>query len=419
VIRLRPVIVGVAPKTNWSFVVAETDDGLAGVGECSLNGWEPLLAARVRMREREFAGLDEASIFVRLRILPHCPGGLVAHAVDSAIEQALVDIAAKRAGVPVHRLLAASADAPAASPTQAALPTTATGRAAAAFAGEPAPIETRPRRAIPVYANVNRATRERTPAGFADSARRAVAAGFRAVKLAPFDGVIAEDAASTPIAERIRAGIDRVYAVRDAIGPELALMVDCHWRFDEPLAHELVASLAGANLFWLECPISEHFDRWPAIARLRTAAQARGMRLAGAETVADPAVFAAMARAGLYDVIMPDVKYAGGFHGMLAAAGIAAAHGIGFAPHNPTGPVANAASLHVCALAPTLVNLELQVGESPLFDALVGGRGSAPKDGAFALPESPGLGVELDEAVAAAHPGVEIPPGANLDPRLG
>ena len=63
------------------------------------------------------------------------------------------------------------------------------------------------------------------PAGFAAAARRALAVGYRAVKLAPFDGVIAEDAATTPIDDRIRAGLDRVFAVRDAIGAPPALML--------------------------------------------------------------------------------------------------------------------------------------------------------------------------------------------------
>ncbi len=76
----------------------------------------------------------------------------------------------------------------------------------------------RKRASVPAYANINRGVRERSPQGFADAARGAVAAGYRAVKLAPFDGVISQDAATTPIDERTRAGIDRVYAVRDAVG---------------------------------------------------------------------------------------------------------------------------------------------------------------------------------------------------------
>ena len=107
----------------------------------------------------------------------------------SAVEQALFDLRARRAGLAIGAFLAPS-----------------------------------PRLCIPAYANINRSVVERTPAGFAAAARRALAAGYRAFKLAPFDGVIAADAATTPIDARIRAGLDRVFAVRDALGAAPALM---------------------------------------------------------------------------------------------------------------------------------------------------------------------------------------------------
>ena len=90
----------------------------------------------------------------------------------------------------------------------------------------------------------------RTPTSIAGStlprlreAARRRRCGVRNIKIAPFDGVIAEDAASTPIDERTKAGLDRVYAVRDAIGPDRALMVDCR-RFDEPRAIALIRDIA-------------------------------------------------------------------------------------------------------------------------------------------------------------------------------
>src|SRR4029079_17106683 len=89
-----------------------------------------------------------------------------------------------------------------------------------------------PRASVAAYANINRSVTDRTPAGFAAAAARAVAAGYAAVKLAPFDGVIAADAAQTPIDARTRTGLDCVFAVRDAVGTDIAVMVDCHWRFD-------------------------------------------------------------------------------------------------------------------------------------------------------------------------------------------
>ncbi len=381
---LEPVVVHVSPKTNWTFVAVTLTDGATGWGECSLNGWEPLLVAQVARLAREAVGRGVDDTADLVRYLPHSPGGLVAHAAGSAVEQALADLRARAAGVSLARWLP---DAP--------------------------------RAAVPAYANVNRSVADRSPAGFADAARRAVAAGYRAVKLAPFDGVIAADAATTPIDARTRAGLDRVYAVRDAVGADVAVMVDCHWRFDAGRAEALLADVAPARPYWVECMISEHPSGYAAIARLTALAHERGTRTAGGETIAGADAARAMCEAKLYDVLMPDIKYAGGFAGMRAIADVCAAHGVDFAPHNPTGPIAHFASLHACAAAPALLWLEHQWNETPLFDALVGGAVAPLVDGAFVVPTGPGLGAALDRAVARAHPYAELAPGANLDPRLG
>ncbi len=128
---------------------------------------------------------------------------------------------------------------------------------------------------------------------------------------------------------------------------------------------------------------------------------------------------AAMCAAALYDVLMPDVKYAGGYRGMLAIAEVCAAHGVDFSPHNPTGPIAHLASIQVCAAAPTVLWLEHQWAESPLFDELVGDNVPILTAGAFVVPRSPGLGSNLDRALATSRPYVQIPRSANLDERLG
>jgi galactonate dehydratase len=135
-----------------------------------------------------------------------------------------------------------------------------------------------------------------------------VAVGYRAVKLAPFDGVIAEDAARTPIDERTRAGLDRVFAVRDAVGDAVDVMVDCHWRFDVPRAEALLADIAAAKPYWVECMISEHPSCHPAIAALTARAHEHGIRTAGAEAIAGADAARAMCEGKLYDVLMPDIK---------------------------------------------------------------------------------------------------------------
>ena len=381
---IEPVVVNVSPKTNWTFLAVRTSDGRTGWGECSLNGYEALLTAQAQKLARDAVGRSLADAAAITRYLPHAPAGLVAHAVKSATEQALADLAARAAGSSVARSLSPA-----------------------------------PRTRVAAYANINRGVTARTPAGFADAARRAVAAGYRAVKLAPFDGVVAEDAATTPIDARIRDGLDRVFAVRDAVGSAVDVMVDCHWRFDVERAERLLADIEPARLYWIECMVSEHPLNFDAVARLTEIARAHGMRTAGAEMIAGADAAQAMCAARLYDVLMPDIKYAGGYNGMLAIARVCAEHGVDFAPHNPTGPIAHVASVHASAAAPIFLRLEHQWSESPLFDELVDGAVPALVDGAFVVPEADGLGVALDGVVAARHPAQALAAGANLDPRLG
>ncbi len=384
IVALDAIVVNVSPKTNWTFVAVTLDDGAVGWGECSLNGWEPLLVAQANELARAGCGRTVADVGRLACYVPHSPGGLVAHAVRSAVEQALADLAAREASLPIARWLCAA-----------------------------------PRATVPGYANINRGVRERSPAGFADAARRAVAAGYRAVKIAPFDGVIAADAAHTPIDALTRAGLDRVYAVRDAVGVDVAVMVDCHWRFDPDRARALLADIAGARPYWLECMTSEHPSGHAAIAQLTALAHEHGIRTAGGETIAGTDAALAMCIGRLYDVLMPDIKYAGGYAGMLAIADVCDRHGVDFAPHNPTGPVAHVASLHACAAASTLLWLEHQWNETPRFAELVGAAVPPLVDGAFVVPTVPGIGVTPDRAFAQAHPYVPLGADANLDPRLG
>ncbi len=116
---------------------------------------------------------------------------------------------------------------------------------------------------------------------------------------------------------------------------------------------------------------------------------------------------------------MPDIKYAGGYRGMMAMSRVCATNGVAFSPHNPSGPIAHLASVHLCAAAPTLLWLEHQWAETPLFDALVAGRVPKLVDGAFTPPNEPGLGASLDVGLAQTMPYRRIPREATLDERLG
>lgn len=373
---IRHASFNVSAKTNWFFVIVETTDGRRAAGEASLNGWESALAACTAQQALALTGLDVHAALARVRCAPQSPGGLVVNAVISALDQALVSLAAEAAGQPLAVWLGGVQ-----------------------------------RSHVPAYANINRATLDRSPAGFAASVRAAQARGFHAFKLAPFDGVTPANCASTEGARLIAAGIERIQSVRDAAGREARVMADCHWRFDEARALDTLRALRDVDLFWFECPVAEEHAYWPALRRIRSAANGMGVRIAAAETQIGDATFKELFAAGLYDVVMPDVKYCGGVREMLAISQSAARAGVAFAPHNPTGPVCTVASLHVAAAAPECLMLELQVGESPLYDALVSARHPPVRDGGFDVPDTPGLGVEIDTALLARHPHRDVPFG--------
>ncbi|TQF84460.1 mandelate racemase/muconate lactonizing enzyme family protein [Elioraea sp. Yellowstone] len=373
--------VNVTPKTNWSFVQVATEDRRTGTGECTLANHEAVLALEVARLDAALRGADARDRNALARLLPHAPGGLVRHAAISALEQALWDLAGQEAGVPIWRLLGG-----------------------------------RLRDRVALYANINRGVAERVPEGFAAAARRAVADGFGAVKLAPFDPFVWEDAAAPDQRAAYARGIERIAAVREAVGPGIDVMVDCHWRFSAGGAAALVRDLARFDLFWLECPLAE--ANLGELRRIRAMANDRGMRLAGAETLAGLAGFAPVIAAGAYDVLMPDIKYCGGYEEMRRIAALAQVHGIEIAPHNPTGPICHAHTVHACATIPNLGRLEVQFGETPLFFGIAAGTVPAISGGAAPVPDRPGLGAALAEGIAAERPWIPIP-SPWLDPRLG
>jgi len=136
---------------------------------------------------------------------------------------------------------------------------------------------------------------------------------------------------------------------------------------------------------WFECPLPETPENYAAIKRLRAKANAAGMRLAGAELFIGAAGFKPLLEQGLYDVVMPDVKYAGGLAECLRIAELAARHGCAVSLHNPSGPVCHAHSVHLSAVLEGDERLEYQHGETPSFFAIAPGL-EAPSRGSAALP---------------------------------
>ena len=182
-------------RTVWLIVRLRTDTGLVGLGEASdAFGFANTTAddaARMQSQLATFFNLiNGRSPFeiesYRQRGEAMARQGLVPATAFSAIEQALWDLAGKALDVPTYVLLGGKV-----------------------------------RDSLPVYANINRATDPRTPAGFAAAARRAVADGFRAIKAAPWDGFPPPGSPDAAIALAVDTGIASVAAMREAVGPEM------------------------------------------------------------------------------------------------------------------------------------------------------------------------------------------------------
>src|SRR5262249_4125258 len=139
------------------------------------------------------------------------------------------------------------------------------------------------RSTVRVYSNINRVTGERSPAGYAKSAKSEAAKGYTAIKNAPVDGVYRTQLRPGGGKQRPAHGIDCVLGARDGIGPDVDLLIDCHWRFDETTACQVIKALEPAKLYWAECLVSESPENQAALARVTAYAAEHGVRHVAAE----------------------------------------------------------------------------------------------------------------------------------------
>jgi galactonate dehydratase len=217
--------------------------------------------------------------------------------------------------------------------------------------------------------------------------------GFDAVKVGVFD----ELPRSIECADDARAGIDCLRAVREAIGPDVDLLVDCHSHFTAAGALDVAEQLQDVGLFWFEEPIpQDDFDGYLQVMA------GCGMPVAGGES--------RMHRRGWWDVLdrraldiaMPDVTIVGGIGELSKVAGMAATRGIPTAPHGPFGPITTAASVHAMAAHPDFLILEYAWGEAPWRANLIL-PAETITNGRIAVSQAPGLGVELNPEMLSAH----------------
>jgi galactonate dehydratase len=195
-----------------------------------------------------------------------------------------------------------------------------------------------------------------------------------------------------------------VAAVREAAGNDADIMVDLHGRTTPPVAISLSRMLEPMRPYFLEEPCQPgDVDALAEVARAISIPVAAGERLATAQE------FRQLVERRACAVIQPNVCYCGGITQIRRLAALAELALISIAPHNPNGPIGTMVSVHIALAVSNFLILELVRDDVPWRPELVDGHMEV-RDG-YALPPSrPGIGIELDEKVAAAHPGTSPPP---------
>jgi galactonate dehydratase len=346
---------------NYLFVRLVTDTGLTGIGEASLE-WQER-AVEVLLNEwvaARVVGRDPFDIedVVGGMVRDQYQGGATVMTAISGAEIAMWDLIGKACGQPVYRLIG--------------------GRA---------------HETVHAYAN-GWYGGCRMPAEFAARAAAVVARGYNALKFDPFT-----TAWKMLDGEEEHAAIEIIEAVARAVGPKVGLMIEIHGRLAAGEAIRFIRRLASHNIVWCEEPVApENLD---LLKEVKAAVQ---HPISAGERLYALADFARMITMRACDVVQMDIAHCGGLAAAKKIAAFAAVQDIGVSPHCSIGPVAFAAAIHFAYATP---NMRLQESFAE-FDVdwrndLVGGWNPLGH-GALALPERPGLGVELDEAVIARHP---------------
>ena len=367
--RVEFVSVHVRGAHDWVFVEVTERDGYTGLAELAGPGAATEIAqltADYAERLRLSPPSGESDIPARLGLAAaELEGDRVKATAVSALRTAIADAQARRARVSLTEFLGGQK-----------------------------------MDAVKLYGNINRSMlpdddgpRDRSPEAFARAAREAISLGFEVVKCAPFDEARAPFE-EPGLPEAARAGIDRITAVREAIGDDVPLFVDCHSRFDLDSGIALEVALRESNVTWYEEAVDgiKHPD---VMRRIRERAT---MDVAGAESGYGIAMFRRIIEGGIMDVVMPDIKFCGGAGEAVEIGRVLEA----FAPgsvsmHSPSGPVSQLASAHVSAAFKGTRPLEHAWGEVE-WRASVLEPAERIESGRIYIPDGPGLGARIDQS---------------------
>lgn len=358
-------VISLVMGTSWrnlTFVKVETDEGLTGISEVRMNNRTDALVAYIDgAKRRHVIGSDPFNtedLYQRMFRDDYGRAGEIVATGISVIEIACWDIIGKALNQPVYRLLGGAC-----------------------------------RDKIKAYANGWYRV-ERTPEEFHDAAKRVLEKGYKALKFDPFGAGYYE----LSYEEKLKS-VSLVEAVRDAVGPEVEILVEMHGRFSPYTAIEIAAELEQYKPSWVEEPVPPD-----NIAALAKAAEQINLPVATGERLHNKFEYRELINLQAADILQPDITQTGGFLETKKIAAMGDMCYMTVAPHNVGGPVSTATALHFAACT---TNFKIQEHFNDFSEAWVKEAATGcPEviDGHFSLPNGPGLGMELNEDLIAQHP---------------
>jgi len=347
-------------RTNFVFLKVETDEGVSGIGEGTLEYKEHALLGAIEDIKRVLLGQDPREVERICHELyrdSYWRVGPVLQSAVSMVDMALWDIKAKLCGVPVYEMLGG-----------------------------------RVRDSIRMYANAWFAG-ARTADEFAAAAKVAVSKGITALKWDPFGKayLYMEN-------QEFNRSMEIVEAVRDAVGNDVDLLIECHGRFDIATSIKIANALKPFNPMFFEEPTPP--DSLDALAAVHAKSP---IPVAAGERIYSTTQFKEFLEKGCADFAQPDVSHCGGISAIKKMAAMAENYYVAIAPHNPSGPVANAAALHLAASIPGFRILEICLTDVNWRSELTNEK-VVYENGHIKIPEGVGLGLELNEENCLKYP---------------
>ena len=347
-------------RTNFVFVKLETDEGISGIGEGTLEYKENALLGAIEDIKRVLIGQDPREverISHELYRDSYWRVGPVLQSAVSAVNMAMWDIKAKAAGVPVYEMLGGKV-----------------------------------RDGVRMYANAWFAG-AKTADEFAAAAVKAKNMGVTALKWDPFGKayMYMENA-------DFRRSIEIVEAVRGAVGNDVDLLIEGHGRFDIATGIKIANAIKPFDPYFFEEPTPpDCLDALAQVHKNSPVPIAAGERLYSLTQMRD------FLERGCADFVQPDISHCGGISAVKKMAALCEAHYVALAPHNPSGPVANAATLHIAASTQGFRILEICLTDVSWRKELTNERVVFDK-GNILIPTGVGLGLEINEENCLKYP---------------